>query len=84
MKQKLFKWLTLLFYQQWVKSSITKKPVGIPGNRDPDAECEIYMPIKKGSLKFLSGDCETDGHYLCDKCIHNIKNSTYAKPTEEN
>jgi hypothetical protein len=38
------------------------------------------MPIKKQGI--LSGDCETDGHYLCDKCIHNIKNA-WPDPPEE-
>jgi hypothetical protein len=31
--------------------------------RDPDAPCEAFEPGTPGS-----GDCETDGHYLCEKC----------------
>lgn len=80
MKTRIYKWLCLYFYNLWVLSAGVKKPVGIPGNRDPEAPCEVYMPIKKQGI--LSGDCETDGHYLCDKCIHNIKNA-WPDPPEE-
>lgn len=39
-------------------------PVGSPGLRDRDAPCagfESGTPL---------GECETDGHYLCDECIN--------------
>jgi len=46
-------------------------PIGLPYERDPDAKCEFYEPFKK--KKWYFRDCETDGHYLCGKCIHNVK-----------
>jgi len=54
-------------YRRYAKAS-SVKPVGIPGNRDPEHECIRYSPRKK-----LFGDwddCESDGHYLCRKCCH--------------
>jgi len=35
---------------------------GAPGIRDPEAPCEAFAPGEP------SGDCLTDGHYLCDEC----------------
>jgi len=49
-----------------------KLPVGIPGMRDPDNKCPGYTPRKR-----LPGEpganCETDGHYLCNKCAFKLK-----------
>ena len=39
-------------------------PVGTPGLRDRDAPCDGFEPGTP------NGDCDTDGHYLCDECIH--------------
>jgi hypothetical protein len=39
---------------------------GARGVRDPDANCEAFEP---GSPR-PNGDCQTDGHYLCDECVH--------------
>ena len=36
--------------------------VGTPGLRDRDAPCFAFEPGQP------SGDCETDGHYLCHEC----------------
>lgn len=72
------KWLLIWIYRQLVKSvkASGKRPVGIPLERDPDAPCEFYEPVKRfGQYRF--NDCETDGHYLCDKCIHNVKNNNF-------
>lgn len=35
------------------------------GVRDPDAPCEEFVRGKPGPF----GDCETDGHYICDECV---------------
>jgi hypothetical protein len=44
-----------------------RKPVGIPGNRDPEMPCTGYAP-----RPYQIGDwpCETDGHYECQNCSH--------------
>lgn len=47
---------------------IEVKPIGLPLQRDPDAPCEYYEPHRKGTYDFQY--CETDGHYLCQKCGH--------------
>ena len=36
---------------------------GVPGQRDPGAPCVEFRP---GNPR--DGDCEGDGHYLCDQC----------------
>lgn len=36
--------------------------LGSPGVRDPDSPCDRYAPGKP------SGDCKSDGHYLCSDC----------------
>ena len=60
-------WLMRFAYRRCAVADCVK-PVGIPGNRDPEHECIGYSPRKK-----LFGDwddCESDGHYLCRKCCH--------------
>lgn len=37
--------------------------IGAPGLRDRDAPCFDFEPGAP------AGDCETDGHYLCDECV---------------
>lgn len=44
------------------------KPVGVPGNRDPDHPCESYAPRPRQFGDW--DDCLTDGHYLCRECCH--------------
>ena len=45
-------------------------PDGTAGIRDIDAPCDAFMPVgapyeySKGT-----GDCDTDGHYICLECI---------------
>ena len=48
------------------------KPVGIPWQRDPENPCKFYEPFKRSPNSWH--DCETDGHYLCKQCFHNIDN----------
>lgn len=36
--------------------------VGAEGVRDPEFPCDAFVPGKP------EGDCETDGHYMCDEC----------------
>jgi hypothetical protein len=58
----------LLFAYRRIAKPGRKKPVGIPGNRDPDFPCEAFEPIPRD--KYAWADCETDGHYLCAECCH--------------
>ena len=37
---------------------------GAPGVRDPEYPCSGFDPGEPT----LSGECETDGHYMCDEC----------------
>jgi len=46
-------------------------PDGVAGIRDIDAPCEEFLPegeCAPGGAAF--SDCETDGHYLCEECVH--------------
>lgn len=83
MKQRILKWLTTFFWRKWlatIKATDTK-PVGIPYQRDPEHPCNHYEPAKTGQWSFA--DCETDGHYLCAKCCHNINNNPVLKQYAE-
>lgn len=62
--KSVWKYLALFFYRRWVDSE-GHKPVGIPGNRDPELPCTSYEP-----RRVRLGDCMTDGHYLCRECCH--------------
>jgi hypothetical protein len=42
-----------------------RAPDGTPGVRDVDAPCDVYQPVDLPMDADASGDCETDGHYLC-------------------
>jgi hypothetical protein len=46
------------------KLLVVKGPTHIDGIRDPDAPCASF---RTGTPE---GDCETDGHYVCDDCVH--------------
>lgn len=46
--------------------TIERRTFGAPGVRDPNALCEAFEPGEPGPR----GDCSTDGHYLCDECVH--------------
>ena len=35
-----------------------------------DLPCEMYEEGEPGSRLGIVNDCETNGHYLCDNCIH--------------
>lgn len=77
MKKKIFNVLFRLAlncwrFAIWFAKTNNMKPVGIPHQRDPDAPCEFYEPTRR--TPNLWQDCETDGHYLCNKCFHNLKN----------
>lgn len=44
--------------------AVAKGPTHVDGVRDPDAPCVEFR------LGRPDGTCETDGHYICDECIH--------------
>jgi hypothetical protein len=62
-----WRWLALFAYRRWARPG-EPKPVGIPGNRDPDHPCPSYEPRPRRWNDFA--DCMTDGHYLCKECCH--------------
>lgn len=44
--------------------------VGAPGVRDPDAPCDAFEPVGAPFARAPgTGDCSTDGHYMCDECV---------------
>ncbi len=65
----LWKVIALFAYRRWAIPG-QKKPVGVPGNRDPDSPCTAYEPTKPSLDAW--GDCQTDGHYLCKECCHRM------------
>lgn len=75
MRVKLLVWLLKFIYRRLTKICKQQhvKPIGIPLQRDPDNPCDMYEPTKRGQFAF--DDCETDGHYLCRKCVHNVNNT---------
>jgi hypothetical protein len=74
--RRFWKWLTLYAYRRWsrldgparLNDGTTRKPVGVPGNRDPDHPCESYAPRPRQTGDWH--DCLSDGHYLCAGCAH--------------
>lgn len=42
---------------------VVRERLGDPGVRDPDLPCREFEPGSPGS-----GECESDGHYLCVEC----------------
>lgn len=64
-------WLGKFFFTLYfrINPDKAKSIPGIPYQRDPDAPCDGYEPFIKHSNNIFSG-CETDGHYLCQKCCH--------------
>lgn len=63
-------WLARIGYRRYARIAKASgaKPVGIPGNRDPDAPCTAFEPRARKHGDF--GDCDSDGHYLCAECCH--------------
>lgn len=69
-----WKAVALFAYRRWAVPG-EKKPVGVPGNRDPDAPCSAYEPIRRSKTTWA--DCQTDGHYLCDECCHRAEEQEF-------
>jgi hypothetical protein len=44
--------------------------IGAPNLRDPESPCENFEPIHTIYGDNHSGTCETDGHYMCGKCVN--------------
>lgn len=68
--QSFWRRLALFAYRRWATSQEPggRKPVGVPGNRDPDNPCEHYAPRRLMPGEW--NDCMSDGHYLCRECCH--------------
>ncbi len=64
---RLWRWLAIFAYRRWATAE-GRKPVGVPGNRDPQNPCEAFAPRPRQRGDW--GDCQTDGHYLCRECVH--------------
>lgn len=52
----------LALLAKWVPKLSGSTPDGTQGVRDKDAPCELFV------TGVSSGDCEGDGHYLCEEC----------------
>ena len=65
-------WVARFAYRRWCALMPPgKKPVGVPGNRDPKFPCDHYDPRPPGYREIGFGwECEGDGHYLCRECCH--------------
>jgi hypothetical protein len=48
---------------RWLES------VGAPNIRDPEFPCAGFEPIGTVYGEKSSGNCESDGHYMCNKCV---------------
>ena len=44
--------------------------VGAPNLRDSELPCDKFEPINTVYGNTYSGDCQTDGHYMCLKCVN--------------
>jgi hypothetical protein len=58
----------MLYAYRKLAEAEPRKPVGIPGNRDPDNPCSAFAPRPRMAGDWA--DCESDGHYLCLECAH--------------
>ncbi len=76
MLRSFWRRLALFAWRRWARAE-THKPVGVPGNRDPESPCEAYSPRARKAGDW--GACETDGHYLCQKCCHRKPDEAYAE-----
>ena len=67
-RRAFWRWLCRWTYLRWMAHEPnwrTKKPVGVPGNRDPEHPCTWFAPGKPDG----SNTCEGDGHYMCQECV---------------
>ena len=74
-------WLSIARFAFYRVTTVTRYedlPDGIPFLRDPTNPCPIYepRPIQPGDWP----DCQTDGHYLCEECCHNIERNPENEP----
>lgn len=74
--KRIWKSIALFAYRRWADGE-PKKPLGVPGNRDPDAVCTSYAPRKWEFNDWR--DCQTDGHYLCKECCHREPSTQQAR-----
>jgi hypothetical protein len=69
MMRAFWRAVALFAYRRWARPE-GRRPVGIPGNRDPESQCDGYAPRMRDM-----GDwsCAGDGHYLCPSCAHFVR-----------
>ncbi len=54
--------------RQLVRERIGLEGVGVP--RAPDRDPEFPCPSRAFEAGEPSGNCDTDGHYMCAECVH--------------
>lgn len=64
-----WKAISLFAYRRWAIPS-KEIPMGVPGIRDPNNLCNAFTPIPRNFKGDYWDTCNTDGHYMCDECIH--------------
>jgi hypothetical protein len=65
-KRDFWRAVALFAYRRWASAG-HPKPVGIPGNRDPEHPCTGFEPRRKHPSDW---GCQSDGHYPCEGCCH--------------
>lgn len=55
----------------WKINEGNRLPDGMRGIRDVDAPCDVFEPAgEPGEYANGTGECLTDGHYMCVECVH--------------
>lgn len=49
-------------------AQVTREGFGVTGIRDPEHPCTAFVE----GVPDRGGDCETDGHYVCDECTRRM------------
>jgi hypothetical protein len=65
-----------LAYRHLIEKGIAA--TGVPGVRDIEFRCDAFDP--RPARFDPNPTCETDGHYLCDKCCHKAIGPVEHKP----
>lgn len=73
----------LRFAYARLKRSPGRMPDGVPGIRDVDHPCSVFLPLKPGEERDRFGQCMTDGHYLCRECVYMSPEALAERDGEE-
>lgn len=69
LRTRFWRWLCLYGFRHWTTTN-RGRPVGIPGERDPQFPCTAYTPRPRQVGEDAHCD-HPDGHYLCSGCAEN-------------